>query len=73
MDDHIIRVSLREALRVLFLNPSNKDKKIFLAFDDKETTIPLNLERFLQYEDFPVTKYICDTIEGKDLICIYLG
>lgn len=73
MDDHMIRVSLREALRVLFLNPSNKDKKIFLAFDDKKTTIPLNLERFLQYEDFPVIRYVCDTVEGKDLICIYLG
>ena len=77
MDDHIIRVSLREALRVLFLNPSNKDKSIYLIYtafeDDKETTIQLNLERFLQFEDCPVVKYVCETVEGKDRICIYLG
>jgi len=77
MDDHIIRVSLREALRVLFLNPSNKDKKIYLTYltfeDDKVTTIQLNLERFLQFEDSPVTRYICETVEGTERICIYLG
>lgn len=76
MDDNI-RVSLRDVLRTLFLNPSNKDKLIYLihtAFeDDKETAIPLNLERFLQFEDSPVTKYICETVEGKDRICMYLG